>query len=472
MISFLLSIIALILGYVFYGKVVEKIFGADYNRPTPAVSMADWVDFVTIDTKKAFLIQFLNIAGLGPIFGAVAGAYWGPSAFLWIVLGSIFAGATHDYFAGMLSVRHNGQTFAEIVGHYLGTSAKNAMRIFSVVLLILVGVVFVNGPAGLLENLTGIPRLGWVGVIIVYYLLATVLPIDKIIGRIYPIFGAALLIMGVGIIVGVIAKGYSIPEIQFNNLHPTGKAIFPYLFITIACGAISGFHATQSPIMARCISDEKQGRSIFYGAMITEGIIALIWAAAAMAFFGSTATLAEAGAAAVVVNTISVSLLGTFGGALAIIGVVACPITSGDTAFRSARLAIADALKFNQLKLSNRFIIAVPLFAIGIALCFIDFAIIWRYFAWANQTLAMVMLWAAGSFLVQNKKFHYICSLPAAFMTAVTVTYILIAPEGLKLSTNIGYPVGIATAVLAFVFFLYKASKNTLKIDTGEVEAA
>jgi len=472
MISFSLSIIALILGYVFYGKIVEKIFGADNSKPTPAISMADGVDFVPINTKKAFLIQFLNIAGLGPIFGAVAGAYWGPSAFLWIVLGSIFAGATHDYFAGMLSVRHNGETFAEIVGHYLGTSAKNAMRIFSVVLLILVGVVFVNGPAGLLENLTGIPRLAWVGVIIVYYLLATVLPIDKIIGRIYPIFGAALLIMGVGIIVGVFANGYTIPEIQFNNLHPTGKAIFPYLFITIACGAISGFHATQSPIMARCISDEKQGRTIFYGAMITEGVIALIWAAAAMAFFGSTTTLAEAGAAAVVVNTISVSLLGTFGGALAIIGVVACPITSGDTAFRSARLAIADALKFNQLKLSNRFVIAVPLFAIGVALCFIDFAIIWRYFAWANQTLAMVMLWAAASFLVQNKKFHYICSLPAAFMTAVTVTYILIAPEGLKLPTNIGYPVGITTAVLAFAFFLYKASKNNLKIDVDEAEAA
>lgn len=457
MISFILSIIALILGYIFYGKAVEKIFGMDTTKETPAVTMADGVDFVPIDTKRAFLIQFLNIAGLGPIFGAVAGAYWGPSAFLWIVLGSIFAGATHDYFAGMLSVRHGGETVAEIVGRYLGTSAKNAMRIFSVVLLILVGVVFVNGPAGLLENLTGISKYAWVGIIIIYYLLATILPIDKIIGKIYPIFGAALLIMGVGIILGIFVKGYTIPEIQFNNLHPDGKAIFPYLFITIACGAISGFHATQSPIMARCISNEAQGRKVFYGAMITEGIIALIWAAAAMAFFGSTKALSEAGAAAVVVNTISVSLLGGFGGALALLGVVACPITSGDTAFRSARLAIADALKFKQEKIGSRFIIAIPLFAIGVALCFINFDIIWRYFAWANQTLAMVMLWASASYLVKNKRFHFICSVPATFMTAVTVTYIIIAPEGLKLSGSIGYPVGIATAVFAFAFFLYKA---------------
>ena len=472
MISFILSVIALILGYVFYGKLVEKIFGMDEKRPTPAVSMADGVDFVTIETKKAFLIQFLNIAGLGPIFGAVAGAYWGPSAFLWIVLGSIFAGATHDYFAGMLSTRHNGETMAEIVGHYLGTSAKNAMRIFSVILLILVGVVFVNGPAGLLHTMTGIPRLAWVAVIIVYYLLATVLPIDKVIGKIYPVFGATLLIMAVGIIGGIFLKGYTIPEVQFNNLHPTGKAIFPYLFITIACGAISGFHATQSPLMARCMSNENQGRKIFYGAMITEGIIALIWAAAAMAFFGGTKALSEAGEAAVVVNTISVSLLGGVGGILALLGVVACPITSGDTAFRSARLAIADALKFNQAKFRNRFIIAIPLFAIGVALCFIDFAIIWRYFAWANQTLAMVMLWAAASYLMRNKSFHYICSIPAAFMTAVTVTYIIIAPEGLKLSDSIGYPVCIITSIAAFVFFLYKDIQNKKKVSGKKVTAA
>lgn len=472
MISFILSVIALILGYIFYGKVAEKIFGMDDTRPTPATTMADGVDFLPVKTGRAFLIQFLNIAGLGPIFGAVSGAYWGPAAFLWIVLGSIFAGATHDYFAGMLSVRHNGQTMAEIVGYYLGTSAKNVMRIFSVVLLILVGVVFVNGPADLLANMTGIPRLVWIGIVIAYYLLATVLPIDKLITKIYPLFGASLLIMAVGIIIGIFAKGYTIPEIQLANLHPSGKAIFPYLFITIACGAISGFHATQSPIMSRCLTKESEGRKVFYGAMITEGIIALIWAAASMAFFGTTKALSEAGTPAVVVNTISVSLLGGFGGILALLGVVACPITSGDTAFRSARLAIADALNFKQNKILSRFIIAIPLFAIGVLLCFIDFAIIWRYFAWANQTLAMVMLWAASSYIVKIKGFHYICSLPAAFMTAVTVTYIIIAPEGFKLSASIGYPVGIGTGIIAFIFFLYKVSqakRNTLTETSHQV---
>lgn len=463
MVSFLLSVVALILGYIFYGTIVEKIFGVDESRQTPATTMADGVDYMPIDWKRGFLIQFLNIAGLGPIFGAVAGAYWGPAAFIWIVLGCIFAGATHDFFAGMLSVKHGGETVAEIIGRYLGVTAKTAMRFFSVLLLLLVGVVFVNGPAGILEGMTGVPRLAWVGIIIVYYMLATVLPIDKIISKFYPIFGAALIIMGIGIITAIMVQGYKIPEITLQNLHPTGKAIFPYLFITIACGAISGFHATQSPIMARCLQNEKLGKRIFYGSMIAEGVIALIWAAAAMAFFGNTASLAEAGSAAVVVNTISVTVLGTFGGFLALLGVVACPISSGDTAFRSARLAIADAIKLKQGKIVNRFIIAIPLFAVGTALCFIDFSIIWRYFAWSNQTLAMMMLWAASAFLVKEKKFHWITSIPASFMTAVTTTYILLAPEGLSIAPSIAYPLGIGFSVLTFVFFLYKTyftSKN------------
>ena len=460
MISFALSIVALILGYLFYGKFIETVFGIDENRPTPASTLGDGVDYTPIGWKRGFLIQFLNIAGLGPIFGAVAGAYWGSAAFLWIVLGCIFAGATHDFFAGMLSVRHDGETVAEIIGRYLGTTAKNAMRIFSVILLILVGVVFINGPAGILENMTGFPRMAWVGLIIVYYLLATVLPIDKIIAKIYPVFGLTLLIMGVGIIAGILVKGYAIPEIQLANLHPSGKAIFPYLFITIACGAISGFHATQSPLMARCLPNERLGRRVFYGAMIAEGIIALIWAAAAIAFFGNTAALAEAGSAAVVVNTISISILGTFGGFLALLGVVACPITSGDTAFRSARLAIADAIGLKQGNLKNRFYIAIPLFIIGTALCFIDFSIIWRYFAWSNQTLAAFMLWAAASYLMQHKKFHWVASLPAAFMTAVTSTYILIAPEGFGISASIAYPIGIALGISLFLYFLIKVRRK------------
>lgn len=464
MVTFFLSIAALILGYVFYGRFVEKVFGVDESRQTCAVAMEDGVDYIPLDWKRSFLIQFLNIAGLGPIFGAVAGAYWGPAAFLWIVLGSIFAGGVHDFFSGMLSARHNGETIAEIVGRYLGTTAQNVMRVFSVILLVLVGVVFVTGPADILVGLTGWSKVTWIAIIITYYMLATVLPIDKLIAKIYPIFGAALLFMGFGITIGLFVKGYSIPEMTLANLHPGGKAIFPFLFITIACGAISGFHATQSPIMARCLPNEKLGRRIFYGAMIAEGIIALIWAAAAMAFFGSTKALSEAGTAAVVVKTISVGVLGGLGSVLALLGVVACPITSGDTAFRSARLAIADAFNLKQEKYRNRFYIAIPLFAIGVSLMFIDFAIIWRYFAWANQTLAMIVLWTSAAYLVKNHSFHYIASIPAAFMTAVTMTYILIAPEGLKLPASIGYPVGIASAFLAFGWFMYKALQANKKV--------
>ncbi|MCA0385540.1 MAG: carbon starvation protein A [Firmicutes bacterium] len=462
MVSFLLSIVALLFGYFVYSKFVEKMFGIDDSKSTPAKSMADGVDFVEMDWKRVFLIQFLNIAGLGPIFGAIAGALWGPVAFLWIVLGSIFAGATHDYFSGMLSVRHQGETIGEIVGRYLGLSAKMVMRIFSVILLVLVGVVFISGPAGLLETMTGINKFVFLVLIIVYYILATVLPIDKIIGKVYPIFGAALLIMGVGIMGGILLGDYKIPELSFQNFHPSEKSIFPFLFITIACGAISGFHATQSPIMARCIKSEKEGRRVFYGAMIAEGIIALIWAAAAMTFYGSTEALAAAGPAAVVVNDISKTLLGTFGGVLAVLGVVAAPITSGDTAFRSARLVIADAMSFKQEKLMSRFLIAIPLFAVGIALCFIDFTIIWRYFAWSNQTLATIVLWTSATYLYKNAKPHWIASIPATFMTAVVTTYIIVAPEGMKMSEEVGMPVGIGVAIVTLIFFLFKARQGNV----------
>lgn len=466
MLTFIISVLLLIGGYFIYGKFVEKVFGIDEQNLTPAQKFTDGVDYVEIDWKRAFLIQFLNIAGLGPIFGAVAGALWGPVAFLWIVFGCIFAGATHDYLAGMLSLRHDGATIAEIVGEYLGANAKNIMRIFSVVLLILVGVVFVNGPAGILNSITGIDRLIWVGIIIVYYLVATVLPVDKVIGKIYPIFGASLIIMGVGICAALFFKGYQIPELSLANFHPKGTAVYPFLFITIACGAISGFHATQSPMMARCIKNEREGRKVFFGSMIAEGIIALIWAAAAMTFFGGTEGLAAAGGAAVVVNIISNSLLGKVGGALALLGVVACPITSGDTAFRSARLAIADATNFKQGPIRNRFIISIPLFAVGIALCFINFSIIWRYFAWSNQTLATIALWAGAVYLSKNNKNHWIATIPATFMTAVITTYIIIAGEGFNLSASIGYPLGIVTAILAFSLFILKRRKAVVQ---GEV---
>ena len=459
MISFIASIIALIVGYMIYGKVVEKVFDPDPNSLTPAKRLEDGVDYVEMDIKKTFLIQFLNIAGTGPIFGAVAGAMWGPAAFIWIVFGCIFAGAVHDYLIGMMSLRRDGASVAELVGENLGNGAKQLMRVFSVVLLVLVGVVFVTSPAAILNDLTGVDKLILIGIIIAYYLVATVLPIDKVIGKIYPIFGVALLIMAVGIGFGIVIQGYDIPEIAFHNFHPKGQSVFPYLCISIACGAISGFHATQSPMMARCLGNETQGRKVFYGAMICEGIVALIWAAAAMSFFGGTPGLGVAlskGGAAVVVNKISGTVLGKVGGALAILGVVACPITSGDTAFRSARLTIADAIGYKQGPIANRFIVAIPLFAIGVALCFIDFNILWRYFSWSNQTLATIALWAAAAYLAKLGKAYLMAAIPATFMTVVVTSYILIAPEGFKMSESIGNPVGLVVAAISAIAFYVK----------------
>lgn len=468
---FLLSIVVLILGYFFYGKFVENVFGIDPERETPAISMEDGVDYIPIKWVKVFLIQLLNIAGLGPIFGAIAGALFGPSAFVWIVLGCIFAGATHDYFSGMLSMRHEGSSISEIVGIYLGDTVRQIMRVFSVVLLVLVGTVFMTGPANLLAALTPDVMTAniWLSIIIAYYFFATILPVDKIIGRLYPIFGAVLLIMAVGIAGGLIFGGYSIPGNVFVNSHPKGLPIWAMLFVTIACGAISGFHATQSPVMARCITNERYGRKVFYGAMIAEGIIALIWAAAAMTFFngseGLSQFMANNGGPGGVVHEISISLLGTVGGILAVIGVIICPITSGDTAFRSARLTIADAFKLNQKASGKRLYIAVPMFMLAFIISRVDFNIIWRYFAWSNQTLAMIMLWAAAAYLRKYNKFHWITTIPAVFMTAVSATYLAQAPEGFQLSTSIAYPIGAFVALLLFIIFMVKEPKENANDD-------
>ncbi len=469
MITFFIGLLVLLLGYLFYSKFVERFADVDPARKTPAYTMEDGVDYMPLPTWKIFLIQFLNIAGLGPIFGAVAGAMWGPVAFIWIALGSVFAGATHDFFSGMLSVKHNGLSITEIVGIYMGNATKQFMRGFTVILMLLVGVVFIMGPAKILSGIT--PDFAsvtfWTWIIFAYYLLATMLPIDKIIGRIYPVFGLSLLFMAVGLITALFIKGYHIPELNWTNLHNfhtnSGKfPIFPMLFITIACGAISGFHSTQSPLMARCIKNEKHGRPVFYGAMISEGVVALIWAAISMSFFGGIRELndvmvANNENAAFIVNEISNSLLGKFGGVLALLGVVAAPITSGDTAFRSARLIVSDFLKFNQGPIKNRLFISIPLFVIAFLLTQIHFGIIWRYFAWSNQTLAMIVLWAISVFLLQEKKFYWIALIPALFMTAVTTTYLMLAPEGFSLPKEISYPAGMAITLMAFIgFFVYK----------------
>ena len=457
MITFWGAVISLIAGYLVYGRIVAALFGVDNAKPTPATLFQDGVDYVPMGGGRTFLVQFLNIAGIGPIFGAIAGARWGPVAYLWIVLGTIFAGGVHDFFSGMMSVRNQGWSISEVVGRYLGPYARLLMILFSAILLILIGIVFVRGPADLLYHLTGIGTMPLVMIIFGYYLLATLLPIDKLIGRIYPLFGLALLLMTLGLITGIMVEGYQMPELTLANFHPKGMPVFPFLFITIACGAISGFHATQSPLMARCIKEERQGRGIFYGAMVAEGIVALVWAAVSMSFFGSTSVLAGAGSAAVVVNKVSVGLLGTIGGTLAILGVVVCPITSGDTAFRSLRLIIADAIHLPQKKIASRFLITIPTFILAIVVSCLDFNVIWRYAAWSNQTLATIVLWTGSAFLIKEGRSHWLTTLPAVFMSAVTMAYILQAPEGFQCPGVISNLFGVLFAGALLIFFLFWA---------------
>ena len=463
MLYFFGCVALLIIGYFIYGSFVDRVFGPDPTRLTPATTMNDGVDYVEMSGKKIFLIQLLNIAGLGPIFGPILGALYGPSALIWIVVGSIFGGAVHDYFSGMLSMRSGGQSIPDVVGNELGVGFKQFMRVFSIVLLLLVGVVFVLGPAKLLGNLTGLAVPAWVAIIFVYYFLATILPVDKIIGRLYPLFGAVLIFMAVGLTAALIFKGYHFfPELTLSNIHPKGLPLWPLMFITIACGAISGFHATQSPLMARCVKNEKHGRPLFYGAMIGEGIIGLIWATLGMSFYNSSEALNAAlaqGGPAYVVNEISTTLLGPLGGLLAIIGVVVLPISSGDTAFRSARLIIADFCKLPQKQTSKRLALAIPLFVIGFLVSRGDFGVIWRYFGWANQTLATIVLWASAAYLIKEAKLHWIATVPAVFMTAVATTYLAYAKIGFGLSLSTSTGIGVVAAVLSLILFLFKFRK-------------
>ncbi|MGI5847301.1 MAG: carbon starvation protein A [Candidatus Cryptobacteroides sp.] len=483
MYSFLLSVLALIAGYVFYGAFVEKVFRPDSNRPTPAIEKADGVDYIAMPTWKVFMIQLLNIAGTGPIFGAIMGAKFGPAAYLWIVFGCIFAGAVHDYLSGMLSVRHGGAGLPELIGTYLGTGTKRVMLVFTILLLLLVGAVFVYSPAIILGDIAGDggkqSMMIWVAVIFLYYLLATLLPIDKIIGKIYPVFAFSLLFMVLSLMIVLIAKWPSIPEL-WDGLANRGPSvgvaeqpIFPCLFITIACGAISGFHATQSPLMARCIRNERLGRPVFYGSMITEGLIALVWAAVSAWFFfdGGAAEVGSdlTAAAPTVVTKVSEGWLGLFGGILALLGVVAAPITSGDTALRSARLIIADALKFNQKPVKNRLMISLPIFLCAALLLWFNIAdqngfnTVWRYFGWANQALSVFTLWAVTVYLTRARKgsWYLITLVPAAFMTAVCLTFILVDKVGLGLSARLAPWIGLtAFSGSIALYYLLKNHKN------------
>ena len=498
MISFLLCLAILVGGYFVYGKIVDNTFGPD-DRETPAVRINDGVDYVVMPQWKLFLVQLLNIAGLGPIFGAMQGALWGPVVFLWITFGTIFAGGVHDYFSGMMSERNDGASIAEVTGRYLGPVMQNIMRVFSVVLLIMVGTVFAVGPAGLIVTLcknggmSGLmtTTLFWLIIILVYYFIATFISIDAIIGKIYPLFGICLIIMAVGVIFGIFTNpAYTIPEIwaNFSNMHPSNTPIWSFMFITVACGAISGFHSTQSPLMARCMKSEKQGHFVFYGAMVCEGVIALIWAAAGCALYtitdGKMAGLAEALAAgqSAAIYDVCAKTMGGVGIALAMIGVVICPVTSGDTAFRSARLTLADWLKIDQDSYANRLKLCIPVLGVGAflgignALGFINYTVIWRYFSWTNQTLAMIVLWAASMYLFKEKKNYWITAVPATFMSAVSATYFVLAPEclggllnhktaegAIVYNTAVAYPVGILFAIAMLALFLYATKKQTVK---------
>lgn len=485
MITFVVSILLLVAAYFVYGKIVEKYLDVDPSRRTPAYEKSDGVDYQPLATWKVFIIQFLNIAGLGPIFGAVTGAAFGPAAYIWIVVGCIFMGAVHDFFAGMMSVHNGGVNMPDLAARYLGRRMKGVVNVVLVFLLMAVGVSFVIGPSGLMQNLTGIDKSIWLYIIFGYYILATLLPVDKIIGSIYPYMGAVLLFMALGVgimlVAGDISGSYEMIELTpsvLKNWHsdPESNLIFPMMFIVISCGAISGFHATQSPMMARCLKNEKYARPVFYGAMIAEGIVAMIWATAAMTYFGGpdglNAAMSETGTmvngvlvknaqAADIVDMICKSWLGKAGAVIAILGVVICPITSGDTAFRSLRLSIADLFRFDQKPIVKRLIVCLPIFIVAFFFCKVDFSTAWNYLGIANQILAAIVLWTGAAYLISKGRAHWMCSLPATFLTFICVSFLVTAPLGLGLAPAVGYIAGAAVALPLFIYCIVYARRYT-----------
>jgi len=498
-VAFIVGLSLLVGGYVFYGKLTQSAIGTDARRITPAVALADGVDYVAMPTWRVYLIQLLNIAGLGPVFGPILGALWGPQVFLWVVLGCIFGGAVHDFLIGAMSIRNHGAALPDLVSRYLGNLTRHFATFFILLLMLLVGTVFVKGPALLLVEILPAETVGaWFGpsatswlaasvfglsrwlwlvmvLIYVYYILATLLPIDVLIGRLYPIFAAALLIMVAGLGFALLSGEIAMPSFTLANLHPQQLPAWPLIFITVSCGAVSGFHATQSPLMARCLKSEKHMRLVFYGAMISEGIIALVWAAAAQGFYGGTEGLAQAladGGPGAVVHDTCIATMGYVGGVLAVLGVVVLPITSGDTAFRVGRLMLADYFHLAQKRLLNRYILVIPLFTISLALNFVNFEIIWRYFGWANQTLAAVALWAGAVFLARRASRWWLAFIPAVFMTAVTTTYILVQDIGFRLDQQLGTGLGIAVGLVIAGVFLWVLPKLPPDEDTSVIAAA
>ena len=484
MISFAVALLALIVGYFTYGKFISHVFGVNPSRKTPCFTHQDGVDYIPLPTWKVYMIQFLNIAGVGPIFGAIMGAQFGTASYLWIVLGTILAGATHDYLSAMISLRQDGASLSEIIGLYLGKTARVVMSAFMIVLLILVAAVFTSSPASILSAMTAesFGLYGWIIVIFTYYVIATLCPVDKIIGKIYPFFAVCLIFMAVGIGFYILVNQPALPEWWDEGslvnegwmLQAHLQHLFPMMFISIACGAISGFHATQSPLMARCIKNEKMGRPCFYGAMVTEGIVALVWAAAATYFFNEHGLVNEATGkgydGATVATMISKSWLGTVGAILALIGVAVAPISSGDTALRSARLIVADFLKMEQKSISKRLLVAVPIFVVTMAILIWSmtdpngFGMLWRYFGWSNQLLSVFTLWAVTVYLMQNKRglWYLITMIPAMFMTVVCTSFILMLQSGgFGLNYQLSIGIGVALACVLAVSVLLKKNKKS-----------
>ena len=494
MVTFFIALAVLIGGYLIYSRVSEKVFAVD-DRKTPAIANPDGVDITPLPKWKAFLIELLNIAGTGPIFGAISGALFGPIVFVWIVFGCILGGAVHDYFSGMISSRNNGESIVKLAGKYSGKIIEIIMRVFSIVLLILVTAVFVVSPSTLLESLTSgnVKAWIWMIIILVYYFVSTIVPIDKIIGKIYPVFGVILISMALAVIIGVMVQSKEYPMIELiGNLKDFSKENgslpwWPFMMTTVACGAVSGFHATQSPMIAKCIKSEKEGRQIFYGAMVAEGVIALIWAAAAMAFFkvntiDGWGILAEFGGSSTSVNQIARGVLGPVGTVLAIVGVVICPITSGDTALRSCRLIVGEWLHIDPKNKKKRIILTIPLFVavIGISLWnFLEphnFNILWRWFAWSNQVLAAISLWVATGFLFKTSKNKYLSlftAIPAIFMTMVVSTYIFAEPQialGRFIPYNIAMIIGAIITLLVSGFYIFKLLTKKSENVTESIE--
>jgi carbon starvation protein CstA len=497
MVAFVCGLLLLVVGYFFYGRLTQSAVRPDPDRITPAVARADGVDYVAMSTWRVYLVQLLNIAGLGPVFGPILGALWGPQVFLWVVFGCILGGAVHDFLVGAMSMRNDGAGLPDLIGHYLGTAARHVATFFILLLMLLVGTVFVKGPALLLVQLVPAETIGsWLGsaagswlqssvlglsvwlwlvmlAIYVYYIVATLLSIDTIIGRFYPFFALALLVMVAGLGLSLLSGGIPMPSFTLSNLHPKHLPAWPLIFITVSCGAVSGFHGTQSPLMARCLKSEKHMRLVFYGAMISEGVIALIWAAVAQSFYGGSKGLAAAlaaGGPGAVVHDTCIATMGLAGGILAVLGVVVLPITSGDTAFRVGRLILADYFRIPQTRVVNRYKLAVPLFGLSLALNFVNFNIIWRYFGWANQTLAAVSLWCGAVFLARRRSRWWLAFVPAVFMTVVTASYILVEDVGFGIDPRWGTILGIVVGVVSAAFFLWMRPRLAPEEDKPAVD--